>query len=241
MADIIPKEKLTAYQRLQFTSFSPIVAPTKNEPVTPPAEPSLPIEETEAPQPPSTDETALALSNELEVLREAARQAGYEAGYAEGQSAAETEQRNQTEVFLQHLAQLTLSAENSLTTLDQEVATALLDLSIEISQQVIRGTLSVNKNVLLPVIREAITLLPLHHGHVYCQIHPDDMHVLRQQIGEQLTQQGIQLVENSEITPGGCILKAGTSEIDATLETRWKRVLSSIGTEPTAWVDTLEA
>jgi flagellar assembly protein FliH len=32
------------------------------------------------------------------------------------------------------------------------------------------------------------------------------------------------------------LLRAGNSEIDAMLETRWKRVLEAIGTEPREWL-----
>jgi flagellar assembly protein FliH len=34
------------------------------------------------------------------------------------------------------------------------------------------------------------------------------------------------------------MLQAGTSEVDATIETRWKRVLESIGAEPQEWLTT---
>jgi flagellar assembly protein FliH len=32
------------------------------------------------------------------------------------------------------------------------------------------------------------------------------------------------------------MLLAGASEVDATIETRWKRVLEAIGTEPQEWL-----
>jgi flagellar assembly protein FliH len=37
------------------------------------------------------------------------------------------------------------------------------------------------------------------------------------------------VVENSQIEPGGCRLETSHGELDATLETRWKNVLESLG------------
>ena len=59
---------------------------------------------------------------------------------------------------------------------------------------------------------------------------------MRQHLGEQFAQTGTQIIEDNTITPGGCQLLAGASEVDASIETRWKRVLEAIGTEPQAWL-----
>jgi flagellar assembly protein FliH len=37
------------------------------------------------------------------------------------------------------------------------------------------------------------------------------------------------VVEDSQMARGGCRLETAQSEIDATLENRWKRVLESLG------------
>jgi flagellar assembly protein FliH len=112
----------------------------------------------------------------------------------------------------------------------------VLDLALEVASQVIRSTITAKNETLLPVIREAITALPLHHGNVMLHLNPTDASMVREQIGEQLAQTGTKIVDDTEITIGGCLIKAGTSEIDATLETRWKRVIEAIGSEPREWL-----
>ena len=112
----------------------------------------------------------------------------------------------------------------------------VLDLALEVASQVIRGTVATRSEALLPVIREAISALPLHHTHVLLHLNPADASVVREQIGEQLTLTGTQIIDDAAISQGGCLLKAGTSEIDATIETRWKRVLEAIGSEPREWL-----
>jgi flagellar assembly protein FliH len=69
-------------------------------------------------------------------------------------------------------------------------------------------------------------------------LNPADATSIREQIGEQLQQSGTHIVDDVTVTPGGCSLKAGISEIDATMETRWRRVLESIGSEPLEWQST---
>ena len=52
----------------------------------------------------------------------------------------------------------------------------------------------------------------------------------RLHLGEQLAHNGWRIIEDGNITAGGCRVEAGASEVDATLETRWRRVLDAIGT-----------
>ena len=101
-----------------------------------------------------------------------------------------------------------------------------------------RGAIKAQSDYLLPIIREALSSLPLHHAHVTLHLNPADADTVRSSIGEQLSQQNTQIFENDQITPGGCRVTAGASEIDATTETRWQRVLEAIGTEPQAWLTT---
>jgi len=90
---------------------------------------------------------------------------------------------------------------------------------------------------LLPVIREAISALPIHHAHIALHLNPVDAPHIRNRIGEQFNQTGGQIIEDAEITVGGCLVKAGASEVDATTETRWKRVLEAIGVDPQDWLE----
>ena len=48
-------------------------------------------------------------------------------------------------------------------------------------------------------------------------------------------QAGNQLIDDPDISPGGCLLNAGASEIDASVETRWKRILEPLGATAHEW------
>lgn len=229
MAGVIPKEDLAAYKRWSVDSFD------RKLPATNPASPS-------SPEKPETVEAELVTTmglptvEDIQQINEAARTEGYQAGFEEGRLAGKATLSNTINSELERFSTLIGNLQVSLAHMDQTIAEQVLDLALEVASQVIRSTITVRNEALLPVIREAIAALPLHHGHVMLHLNPTDANMVREQIGEQLAQTGTQIVNDTEIAPGGCLIKAGTSEIDATLETRWKRVLDAIGSEPREWL-----
>lgn len=228
MSGIIPKEQLGGYQRWQIGSFDRPAAP---EPA-PPAPASEPVAEA----PPRHGEPTLPTAEELDRIREEARQAGYEAGFSEGRTAAEQAGEESARLEVAHLRTLVGNFEQSLVSLEQAVADQVLDLALEVASQLARASIKTQNDYLLPVIKEAIASLPLHHAHVAVHLHPSDAVKVRGLHGEQLAQSGMQILENSDISPGGCRLMAGASEVDATIETRWTRVLEAIGAHPREWL-----
>jgi flagellar assembly protein FliH len=228
---IIPKEEFTHFQRWQVESFD---SKRPRETPAPVAESSPKIE----PLPEAAPKFNLPTAEDIERIHEEARTSGYQAGFAEGQAAGELHAREITEGHAQLFLALIGNLKKSVVDLEQTVAEQLLALAIEISSQVTRSTISAKPEILLPVIREAISALPLHHAHIVVRLNPGDIEHVRTEIGEQFSQIGAQLVEDNAVTPGGCMLHAGASEIDATIETRWKRVLEAIGTEPQEWLNT---
>ena len=123
-----------------------------------------------------------------------------------------------------------------LQSIDQEISESVLAVAVETARQVLRQSLRLHPELLLPVIREAIGALPLHHGHPALFLAPDDVSLVRQHLGEQLSHNGWRILEDSSLSRGGCRIESGASEVDATLETRWRRVLEAIGTSAD-WLD----
>jgi flagellar assembly protein FliH len=224
-----PKEQLFKFQHWQA---EPLDEKTKPAAPTPPAESPAAA----SPTPEATPQLKLPTVDEIERMHEDARRSGYEEGLAEGKLAAEQAMREATKKQAERFGHLISNLESALLEVEQSVAEQLLNVGIEIASQVTRGTITANTELLLPVIREAIAALPLHHAHLIFRLNPVDAQPIRASLGEQFAQTGTQIIEDREISPGGCMLQAGTSEVDATIETRWKRVLESIGTEPQKWL-----
>jgi flagellar assembly protein FliH len=216
-----PKSSLTAWERWELASFDS------------PADPSVGI---------AAESGSSAVSDrEVHQIREQARreghQAGYEAGHAEGLAAgkAQAEAMGREEALL--LAATLEKLEQCITDLNQAVASDLLALSIEIARQVVRQTVAAKPEVLLDVIREALEQLPLLHASIH--LNPEDASLARLRAGDQFAHAGHRIHEDTKLLRGDVIIEAGGSHLDASLETRWRRVMEALG-QQTPWIDTIE-
>ena len=235
MSGIIPKEQLGGIRRWEIGSFD---APKSRRPSEPkPAPAPAPVTEIIEDVPAIALPTAADIERIHEEARATGYEAGYQAGFEEGRQAGEQAARDAAEPLAQNLLVLTDNLQQSLSRIDQEVGEQLLALATEIAAQVLCGAIAVKSDVLLPIIREATAALPLHHAHVTLRLNPVDAAHVRSHLGEQLAQTGTQIIDDNEIGRGGCLVRANASEVDATIETRWKRVLEAIGMEPRQWLN----
>ncbi|MBK7673898.1 flagellar assembly protein FliH [Accumulibacter sp.] len=222
MSNWIPKEKLTAYQRWEVAAFDEVQRDAEaSAPQDPPPEKAPPALAAEpANEPPGTP-VVLPTAADIERMYGEAHDTGYAAGYTEGIAAAKA--------VVATIATLMDSLTQALAGIEQGVADQLLALAIEIANQVLRQSLRLQPELLLPIVREAVTTLQPHHGQPLLFVHPDDATLVRKHLGEQLSHSNWRIIEDRLLTAGGCRVELGASEVDATLETRWRRVVEAIG------------
>jgi flagellar assembly protein FliH len=168
----------------------------------------------------------LPTADQLEKLQHDAHREGYAAGYEEGTARVRMEAMRLHSVIEQ--------LEEALAALDNKVAQDVLRLGIEIARQVVRQAIVVKPEVVLSVVKEAINQLPHQHTAVY--LNPDDASLVRSHMGEQLTHAGHRIFEDGAIARGGCKIEAGGSQIDATVATRWTRIVEAL-TDNVDWID----
>jgi flagellar assembly protein FliH len=164
----------------------------------------------------------------IEAARLRARDEGYRDGYASGQAAAQ-----QAAVTLTALAE---SARKGISEDEQKIAEDLLDLALDVARQIVRADIKVKRDDVLNVIREAMECLPQSTQSRQLILHPNDVDIVRSHVGDELTMGNWRLIEDHRIEPGGCRISAATCEIDATLATRWKRVLAAFGQQK-SWIE----
>lgn len=160
----------------------------------------------------------LPTADELEKLQADAHREGYAAGYEEGTARVRMEAMRLHSVIEQ--------LEEALASLDTEVAQGVLHLGVEIARQVVRQAIAVKPEVIVGVVREAINQLPHQHTAIY--LNPDDASLVRSHAGDQLAHAGHRIFEDTAIARGGCKIEAGGSHIDATLATRWTRIVEAL-------------
>lgn len=198
-----------------------------------PAEAEMPPEaEAETPsepeQGPATDLPPgfhLPTAEEIEAMHEEARKEGYAAGYEDGAA------RGRLEAARLH--DLAGALEHSLARLDKDVAEELVALAVELARRMVGRTLAERPEAVVETVKAALAQLP--HNNIRIHLHPDDVALVRDYLAEHQAHAGHRIVEDDEVTRGGCRLDTGGSGIDATVETRWRRILEGLGREHTDW------
>lgn len=233
MSRVIPKEHQAGFQRWQANTFGAETRPTAAKVAVPSQ--SNPPAEGDAGQ---LVELApgLPTAEQIEQTYEQARQDGFQQGYEEGRKAAEAEFSEARRQGMAQLGDLLENFRRALANLDETVGEQTLDLALEVASRVIGSTVKVRTELMVPLIREALQALPIHHGSLGIHVNPDEIEGLRADIGELASQSSFQLVPDSAVSLGGFLIKAGNSEIDAQIETRWRRVLEAIGVDPEKWL-----
>ena len=138
-------------------------------------------------------------------------------------------EKDAAQAIAEQLSTLLAHLPAALKGVDQQIAEQLLATATEIANQVVRQTLQLKPEMILPVVREAIGSLNVLNGHPALFLHPDDAQLVRQRIGDQLTHNNWRIIEDAGLTRGGCRVEMGASEVDATVETRWRRVIEAMG------------
>ncbi|MDR1424416.1 MAG: flagellar assembly protein FliH [Azoarcus sp.] len=198
---------------------------------------------------------SLPTAAEIEAIHEEARRAGYEEGLAEGRetgyadgrragheqghAAGYDEGRAASEAEAKRLHELVRQLEDAFARLDAEVAEELMSLAIELARKVLQHTLAVEPEAVVNVVRAALQSLPETHAQVF--LNPADAALTSKHLGEMIAQGGHLIVEDGGVSPGGCRIETSSAQIDASMETRWRRVLDSLGREHAPWTGLAQA
>ncbi|MBC7786431.1 MAG: flagellar assembly protein FliH [Methylophilaceae bacterium] len=211
---LIPKEQQTAYQRWEMSSFASDIHERPQE------------QPKKAVKPNANGSTA---RNELSQYLAKARQDGFEQGKQEGMEIGLNEAKAAMAGDSNKLLQMTLSFSDSVKKSNEEISGNLLSLALDIAKAMLKSKISANDNVILPVVRDAIRQLPYVQQPAVLMLHPEDIHMVRQQMGDEIGVDGWILRENPKIERGGCMIETGANQVDATNGMRWKRICEALG------------
>ncbi len=207
---VIPKEKLTAYQRWELHSFD---QPAGQQPAR--ATPENPAR--------AADDEAAKIRN--------VHQLAYEAGRADGlrEAAAKTSvEAQQFAVMIEGVRRHSLDSNHLL-------ADELLGVALAIARQMVRQSLEQNPAGVAAVVQEALARVLQPAAQATVRLNPADAALVQAQLGETLAAGNWRVIEDPAITRGGCMLLTLASELDATVETRWQRITSALG-QDTPWL-----
>jgi flagellar assembly protein FliH len=203
---VIPKEKLSAYQRWELHSFDSVSDRHPDE----------------------IARAAAESADKIQHINQRAYQAGHADGLREGKikSAADA-------LAMQEL--LTGIRQRS-AEFNQNLADELLGLALEVARKVTRHALTIRPQMIIPVVQDALAHVAEPAAQANIMLHPQDAALVREQLGEQLASGGWKIVEDTSIARGGCLLETSACKVDATLDTRWRQIVATLG-QSTQWLD----
>ncbi|MDM0052399.1 flagellar assembly protein FliH [Variovorax sp. J22R115] len=215
------KPVLSAWQRWEMDTLNEPEAPAHHRQATP-------VE-----VPPST---ALVHAAELARLRREARTAGdvegrreghakgHAEGFAEGRAEGLAAGLAAASAHAEQLKALSASLPDALRRAESELADAILTLSLDVARQVVHRTLRAEPEWILPLVQGLLHTEPALQGEPRLLLHPDDVALVKNSLGNELQIAGWQVRADDTITRGGCRVQSANGEMDASLETRWKSV-----------------
>lgn len=174
-----------------------------------------------------------------DALRQKGHAKGFAEGFAQGQANAILQGEHQMQAYIDgqgreaaaRFAQLLESAREQLAQSQQVMARGVLELACEVARQVLRHELSVNPNVVLPVVREGLTLLADDSKSAVVRLNPLDLDVLQDTLQTEFSGLSLTLTPDSGIAPGGCRISSAGAVIEGDLHTRWRRAIAKLGLE----------
>ncbi|HYD79805.1 MAG TPA: flagellar assembly protein FliH [Paucimonas sp.] len=214
MSTVIPKEKQSAYERWEMASFGD-----------------------ERPNAKSANQTAVAhlVNQQVESLREHAQregfQAGFTAGHEDGHRAGFEAGRAEADRQAALLRQLAAAFGNEIATANEVMAEDLLNLALDLAKAMLKTSLAARPELVLPIVGEAIRYLPSVQQPAVLHLHPHDVALVKEHMGDELEKSGWRVAEDLQLARGGCRVETASNQVDATMPTRWQRIAEALGKE----------
>lgn len=173
----------------------------------------------------------------LEAGKEEGLKSGYEEGLAAGLKKGEDEGykssyekgSKQSAAEAARLAELTTRSGKALHSLHEDMGQALLALAVDIAQHVLQTELKQYPEQLLPLVKEVLQEVDSSDQTVTLLLNPDDLPLVEQHLADDLAHNTWRLKADPTISAGGVEVQSSLGHVDATLETRWRRVLARLG------------
>lgn len=171
----------------------------------------------------------------ITAIEAQAHQEGYDAGHAEGLEQGLAEGREMALEQTEQLRQLADTFADALSKADEAISQQVLDLSLDFARAILKTALSINPELVIPIVKEAVRYLPVLQQPALLYLSPADATLIKERIGDELTKMGWQLTEDPLLEAGGCRVETASNQIDASLATRWQRLAAALS-QDSAWL-----
>jgi flagellar assembly protein FliH len=198
---VIPREQLSAYQRWELGSFD---VPRASRP---------PVD----------------AARTVEQITTQAQTEGYSAGHREGFEAGRREALAQMAPRIVRMDELVAALSTDLTRIDGDLAADVVQLALTVARKMVGAVLETRPEIIQTCVEEALRHMAHNYGPVHLTCHPEDAELVRDVLNASARTPGWSLKEDAAVSRGGCRLETGAGEVDATIETRWRRTTAALG------------
>jgi len=204
LSDSGAKGKLSAYQRWEMTSF----------------------EET---KPKVSTESVAALKSEMDKIRIKSQKEGFTKGFEEGHQAGMNTGLNEMQQQLSEFLRVSTQFNSSVQQAEQLIAQDVLDLALDLAKAMLKNALSVNPELIIPIVEQAIASLPSVQQPAQLFLNPKDAAVVKAQIGAELSKTGWVIVADGHLQLGDCRVETSKNQINASMQLRWQQLSDALG------------
>lgn len=230
MSSVIQKGSLTAYERWELASFD-----SPRPRVMPKTAAEIAAEEAARLAEQSRLATEEACNAGYAAGVEQGRAEGFEqgkaAGYEEGLAQGVAEGRAQAEAERAQLLQIAQVFGSEVANASERISSDVLELALDLSKAMLKQALIVRPELVIPVVGNAIRYLPTLQQPALLFLHPDDVALVNEHMGDELTKAGWRVVEEAHMERGGCRVETASNQIDATTSSRWQRIAAALDKE----------
>lgn len=212
---ILPKEQQSAFQRWEMHSFGDNRPSAQSAAAS--AAPKVSIEE-------------------IARIREEARARGHAEGYAEGRAEGLASGRAEGAAEMASLRQIAQQLGEEVSHADAAIAQDVLGVALDLAKAMLKTSLAVRPELVLPIVSEAIRYLPTLQQPALLFLHPADAAIIKEHMQDELSKAGWRIVEDGQILRGGCRIETASNQIDAAVDRRWQRLAEALGRE-SAWLE----
>jgi flagellar assembly protein FliH len=119
---------------------------------------------------------------------------------------------------------------------EQQLADEVLDLALLFARQLVGQAVNARRELVLPIVASALSQLPQATRQIQLHLDPADVALVRSVIPADHPGPPLSIVPDAKVGAGGCIVDTEQASVDATVASRWRRLLASLGrTED--WLD----
>jgi len=165
---------------------------------------------------------------QLKIIYAKAYQKGYLKGEREAKENVMTVVHEELAELKRSMHQLVAGFKAAIAQHADRTSEEMLSLALEISKTMVKAEIHVNREVVLPVIRQALGRLPSMQLPIKLSVHPEDEVLVASYMKESF--EGVcHVVADPSLERGGCFLESETNLIDATNATRWGLICQGLG------------